>query len=205
MPLRAVMVTLLAYLNPRMFWLGRALSPRQTMLAEHRADVKYRSMLRAGRVDGILERVKEKLQQNGEMFRRLESILDELLHTFQCSAGTIHLRAESGFLELAAQRGLPEVVVAKIKTIPFGKGMAGIAAERRETVQVCNLQTDTSGVVRPGARDTKMEGSVAAPMIRADGAVKGALGVAKSVPYDFTPEECDLLMEVGARIAAHFE
>ncbi len=160
-------------------------------------------MLRAGRVDGILKRVKEKLQQNGEMFRRLESILDELLHTFQCSAGTIHLRAESGFLELAAQRGLPEVVVAKIKTIPFGKGMAGIAAERREPVQVCNLQTDTSGVVRLGARDTKMEGSVAAPMIGPDGGLKGTLGIAKAVPYEFTPDECNLLMKAGALIAGH--
>jgi L-methionine (R)-S-oxide reductase len=58
--------------------------------------------------------------------------------------------------------------------------------------------------VRPGARDTKMEGSVAAPMIAADGALKGALGIAKPVPYEFTPEECDLLMKVGSLIAAHF-
>ena len=109
--------------------------------------------------------------------------------------------AKSGFLELAAHRGLPEVVVPKIKTIPIGKGMAGIAAERREPVQVCNLQTDTSGVVRPGARDTKMEGSIAAPMIGTDGVLKGTLGIAKPVPYDFTPDECDLLMNIGALIA----
>ena len=117
--------------------------------------------------------------------------------------GRIHLLAESGFLELAVSAVCPSSWWPKITTIPIGKGMAGIAAERREPVQVCNLQTDTSGVVRPGARDTKMEGSVAAPMIGADGALKGTLGVAKPVPYDFTPEECDLLMKVGARIAAH--
>lgn len=160
-------------------------------------------MLRTNGLEGILGSVPEKLEQSGELSARLGSILDDLLLHFQCSAGTIHLLAESGLLELAAQRGLPEFVVAKIKTIPVGKGMAGIAAERREPVQVCNLQTDTSGVVRPGARDTKMEGSVAAPMIGADGALKGTLGVAKPVPYDFTPEECDLLMKVGAQIAAH--
>lgn len=166
-------------------------------------DVKHRSMLRSGRPDVILGNVTEKLQQGGERAARLGSVLDDLLQHFQCSAGTIHLLAESGLLELAAQRGLPEVVVAKITAIPVGKGMAGIAAERREPVQVCNLQTDTSGVVRPGARDTKMEGSVAAPMIRSDGACKGTLGIAKPVPYEFTPEECDLLMKVGALIAAH--
>jgi L-methionine (R)-S-oxide reductase len=166
-------------------------------------DVKHKSMPSSGNPDGILGRVTDKLQQGGERAVQLGSILDDLLQHFQCSAGTIHLLAESGFLELTAQRGLPEFVVAKITTIPVGKGMAGIAAERREPVQVCNLQTDTSGVVRPGARDTKMEGSVAAPMIGTDGALKGTLGVAKPVPYDFTPDECDLLMKVGAQIAAH--
>ncbi len=160
-------------------------------------------MLRGGRLEGILGSVSEKLEQGGEMFPQLESILDDLLRRFECSAGTIHLRGESAFLELVAQRGLPDVVVAKIKTIPFGKGMAGIAAERREPVQVCNLQTDTSGVVRPGARDTKMEGSVAVPMIAPDGALKGALGIAKRVPYEFTSEECSLLMKTGELIAAH--
>ncbi len=166
-------------------------------------DVKHRFMPRNGKPDGVLGSVTAKLEQGGELAARLEWVLDDLLHHFQCSAGTIHLLAESGLLELAAQRGLPEFVVAKITTIPIGKGMAGIAAERREPVQVCNLQTDTSGVVRPGARDTKMEGSVAAPMIGTDGALKGTLGIAKPVPYEFTPEECDLLMQTGALIAAH--
>jgi len=160
-------------------------------------------MLSGEKQGDILGSVTEKLHQTGGASTQLGSILDELLKHFDCSAGTIHLLAASGSLELAAQRGLPEFVVEKIKIIPVGKGMAGIAAERREPVQVCNLQTDTSGVVRPGARDTKMEGSVAAPMIRADGTLKGALGVAKPVPYDFTPEECDLLMKIGSLIATH--
>lgn len=81
--------------------------------------------------------------------------------------------------------------------------MAGIAAERGEPVQVCNLQTDSSGVVRPGARDTKMEGSIAAPMLDSAGALKGTLGVAKPVAYDFTALECDLLMKAGRLIAEH--
>ena len=154
-----------------------------------------------GTKENLLASVTKKLQEAGEMTTELQSILDDLLQAFQCSAGSIHLLAKSGFLELAAHRGLPDVVIPKIKTIPIGKGMAGIAAERREPVQVCNLQTDTSGVVRPGARDTKMEGSIAAPMIGTDGVLKGTLGIAKPVPYDFTPDECNLLMNIGALIA----
>ena len=115
-----------------------------------------------------------------------------------------HLLGNSAaVLKLAAQRGMPEVVAAKIETIPVGKGMAGIAAERREPVQVCNLQTDTSGVVRPGARETSMEGSLAVPMIDSEGALKGTLGIAKAVPYDFPADECDLLLKIGRLVAEH--
>jgi len=129
-------------------------------------------------------------------------VLDLLLAHLNCVTGTVHLLDQnSGMLQLAAQRGIPEVVLDKIKVIPIGKGMAGIAAERREPVQVCNLQTDNSGVVRPGARDTRMEGSIAAPMLNTQSALKGTLGVAKPVAYDFTEQECDLLMQVGQMIA----
>jgi L-methionine (R)-S-oxide reductase len=132
----------------------------------------------------------------------LVPLLDKILKQLNCSAGTIHLLdSSSGMLKLAAARGMPDVVLGKIEAIPIGKGMAGIAAERREAVQVCNLQTDTSGVVRPGARDTKMEGSVAAPMVSAAGELRGTIGVAKPVPYEFTASECDLLMQVGKLLA----
>ena len=37
--------------------------------------------------------------------------------------------------------------------------------------------------------------------LNANGVLKGTLGVAKPISYDFTPEECDLLMKAGRRIA----
>lgn len=149
----------------------------------------------------LLEKVEAALK--GEVRREtLLRVLDLLLAHFNCATGTIHLLEEkSGLLELATQRGIPEVVLDKIKMIPVGKGMAGVAAERREPVQVCNLQTDSSGVVRAGARDTKMEGSLAAPMLNGEGALKGALGVAKPTSYDFSEHECELLMKAGTLIA----
>ena len=85
--------------------------------------------------------------------------------------------------------------------IPIGKGMAGIAAERMQPVQVCNLQTDASGVAKPGAKDTKMEGSISAPMIL-DGKLRGTLGAAKPIPYEFSDAESSLLLEAGAIIAS---
>jgi GAF domain. len=150
---------------------------------------------------GLLEKLDAAL--NGDRDPdALSQALQLLLECFDCTTGTVHLLDdESGMLKLAAQRGIPDVVLDKIKVIPVGKGMAGIAAQRREPVQACNLQTDSSGVVRPGARDTKMEGSLAAPMLNADGVLKGTLGIAKPISYDFTPQECGLLMKAGRWIA----
>lgn len=128
------------------------------------------------------------------------TLLERVTQHFDCPVGTLHLLAEDGLLHLAAQRGLPQPVLDKVQVIPIGKGMAGIAAQRREPVQVCNLQTDASGVVRPGAKLTQMEGSLAAPMLDGD-RLHGVLGVAKPVAYDFTAAEQQLLLAIGTTIA----
>ena len=128
-------------------------------------------------------------------------LLDEVLAAFDCPTGTIHaLEPGDGLLHLKAYQGIPEFLLPKMTTIPIGKGMAGIAAERKEPVQMCNLQTDESGVARPAARETKVEGSIAVPLLL-NGQLHGTLGVAKPVPYEFTDEETDALMRIGEAIS----
>jgi signal transduction protein with GAF and PtsI domain len=132
-----------------------------------------------------------------------DELLARVLAAFGCPVGAVHLLdAADGHLHLAAQRGLPPPVLDLVRVIPIGKGMAGIAAERKEPVKVCNLQSDASGVVRPGAKLTRMEGSLTVPML--DGSVLcGVLGVAKPVAYEFTPDETQLLLDTGALCARH--
>ena len=131
-------------------------------------------------------------------------VLDRLMTHFDCPVGTVHLMGEGGMLRMAAQRGLPPPVLDKVGVIPVGKGMAGIAAERKEPVQVCNLQTDESGVARPGAKMTQMEGSIAAPMLSGDEVV-GVLGVAKPVAYEFSKQQTADLMAAGRRLAERLQ
>ncbi|MEZ5966200.1 MAG: GAF domain-containing protein [Planctomycetota bacterium] len=151
----------------------------------------------SGKRDPLLDAVDGFVRQSPTPWQQ---ILERTLEHFDCPLGTIHVLGASGELELVAQRGLPDAVVAKVTRVPIGRGMAGIAAERKEPVQVCNLQSDDSGVVRPGAKLTQMEGSIACPMLL-DGDVRGVLGVAKPVPYEFTKVETDLLKTVGATLA----
>lgn len=130
-------------------------------------------------------------------------LLDHIILHFDCTTGTIHVfEKDSGLLKLKAQRGIPDFLLPKMKEIPVGKGMAGIAAERREPVEMCNLQTDDRGIVRPAAKETKVEGSIAVPMLL-NGDLWGTLGIAKPVPYDFTEEEKKSLMMIGEEISRY--
>lgn len=151
--------------------------------------------------DETLARVAEILDSTDPPEARLLRVLDSLLADFDCVTGTIHrLDPADGMLHLIAQRGIPPVIMDKVTLIPIGKGMAGLAAERMEPVQVCNLQSDDSGVAKPGARQTRMEGSIALPML-ADGRLVGTLGVAKPTEYEFSAGEQALLLEAGERIS----
>jgi L-methionine (R)-S-oxide reductase len=128
-------------------------------------------------------------------------ILTDTIAAFDCTTGTIHtLDPDTQLLMLRAQQGIPEFLLPKMSQIPIGKGMAGIAAERREAVEMCNLQTDESGVARPSAKETRVEGSLAAPMLL-DGELYGVLGIAKPVPYDFSETEISELMKIGEEIS----
>ena len=132
----------------------------------------------------------------------LQETLEIVLAAFECATGTIHLlNRDTQLLELAAQRGIPDSIMNQVREIPIGKGMAGLAAQRLEPVQVCNLQKDSSGDVRPGARPTKMEGSIALPMLLGD-ELRGTIGVAKPVVYEFTAEEIAALEGIAGTIAA---
>ena len=129
----------------------------------------------------------------------LEKALELTLQTLGADSGTLHLR-QGEFLHLkASSKGLPAPVLDKIREIPIGKGMAGLAAERKEPVTTCNLQQDTSGDVRPGAKATGLAGSICVPCLF-EGEVVGTLGVANQKERDFTPEETDLLLETARRI-----
>ncbi len=126
-----------------------------------------------------------------------QTVLKEILQSFDCTSGTIHfLDPADNLLKIRAYAGIPDFLLPKMSAIPIGKGMAGVAAERRQPVQICNLQTDNSGVVRPSAKDTKVEGSIAAPLML-NGQLYGTLGIAKTVPYDFTDDETNALMQIG--------
>jgi len=133
---------------------------------------------------------------------RCAAELQRIVKSFEADSGTIHFLKHYGMLHLAAaSAGMPEPVLAIIRTIPVGKGMAGLAVERAQPVDACNIQTDTSGDVRPGAKATGLAGSIVVPIFDGE-TVVGALGIANRAERVFTADEISRLMDEGRRLAA---
>jgi L-methionine (R)-S-oxide reductase len=131
-----------------------------------------------------------------------DEALAHIVDHFAADSGTIHFVEADGLLHLAAVTlGMPDAVLATIQRIPVGKGMAGLAVERRAPVDACNIQTDTSGDVRPGARATALSGAIVVPIFRGDDVV-GALGVANRSERSFSEGEIADLMRAARALAA---
>lgn len=126
------------------------------------------------------------------------AVLAACIAHFGCQAGTVHLLRD-GVLQLVAHEGIPPHIAQLAATVPIGKGIAGLAAERREPITICNLQTDTSGQARPAAKSTGLEGSLAVPMLVGSD-LRGVLGIAKAAAHDWTEDEQTLLLTIASRL-----
>jgi putative methionine-R-sulfoxide reductase with GAF domain len=137
------------------------------------------------------------------MSESLEKILRDTLAQLHSETGTIHrLKAPTQLLHLVAQIGLPPQLLEVVKTIPVGKGIAGQTAAQNRPVTICNLQTDTSGVARPGAKQTGVGGALCVP-IRDGGKIVGTLGIGTIRQHEYTAEETRELEE-AARLIGRF-
>lgn len=126
-----------------------------------------------------------------------ESWLKDFIARHGGVAGTIH--AVSGeVLAMRAAVNIPPKVVEVTRSIPRGKGMAGLAWERDAPVHTCNLKSDESGDVRPGAKAVDASAAVALP-VHAGGVVRGVVGIAWMGERDITEGE---LAALGAEAEA---
>lgn len=151
-------------------------------------------------MNDFLQEVELLLKTGGDRDALAQKILNATLLHFDSETGTIHwLDKEKQMLRLAAQTGLPDVVLDAIRVVPVGKGIAGQTVERNEPVSLCNLQTDTSGVARPGAKATGIGGMICVP-VRFEGKTIGAFGIGTARPHQYSPLETYELEEIGRLI-----
>ncbi|MGA9778484.1 MAG: GAF domain-containing protein [Limisphaerales bacterium] len=146
------------------------------------------------------EQIVSLLKRGGPHEVVLEEALRAVLKHFRSETGTIHrLNAEKQLLHLVAQVGLPRHMLEVVKSIPVGKGIAGQVVARGAPVTICNLQTDTSGVAKPGARQTGVGGALCVPARDGDKII-GTLGIGTLRQYEYTAAETRELEEIGRAI-----
>jgi GAF domain-containing protein len=137
-----------------------------------------------------------------------ETVLEQILHVvlakFHSETGTIHRLDddEKQTLFLVSQVGLPPQILEVVKTIPAGKGIAGQVIASGKPVTMCNLQTDTSGVAKLGAKQTGVGGALCVP-VRDGDKIAGTLGIGTIRQHEYTPDETRELEEI-ARLIGRF-
>jgi L-methionine (R)-S-oxide reductase len=133
---------------------------------------------------------------------RHRAALTAVIRHFGADMGMVHrLNSADRHLELVATSdGVPEPVLAAARRIPLGKGIAGETALTGKAVSMCNLQTDTSGVARPGARATGAQGTLCVPVFQGDQVV-GTLGIGVRGERTFTDAETEELLAAGRALA----
>ena len=114
-------------------------------------------------------------------------------------AGSVHL-LEGDQLKLSSSVNIPPPVVKITETIPKGKGMAGLAWERDEVVATCNLKSDTSGDVRPGAKAVDAQAALAIPVRAAAGGLRAVVGIAFMGERDFSAAELKAFEDSAASL-----
>ncbi len=158
-------------------------------------------------MEGRLMQIRQEIQDILDTTARdsgFSAVLRVIVKHFQAHMGTIHGLAEGdGHLYLlGATDGIPEPVLAASRRIPLGKGIAGASALQRKPVSLCNLQTDDSGVARPGARATGAHGALCVPLFLGDKVV-GALGIGCQGDRVFTEDETTELLDLGRILAPY--
>ena len=147
------------------------------------------------------EQIEALLKNDPNHETALEQILHVVLEKFHSETGTIHrLDSENQLLYLAVQVGLPPLMLEIVKTIPVGKGIAGQVIAQGKPVTICNLQTDTSGVAKPGAKQTGVGGTLCVP-IRNGEKIIGTLGIGTMHEREYSAAEINSLQDIANSLA----
>jgi L-methionine (R)-S-oxide reductase len=105
-------------------------------------------------------------------------------------------------LKLVSAINIPPPVQQVVAWVPNGKGMAGLALQRKEPIQTCNLKEDNTGNVKPGAKAVNAQAAVALPVLDDQSGVRAVVGIAFPNEREFTTAELDDLTAAASTVPA---
>jgi hypothetical protein len=125
--------------------------------------------------------------------------LESLIVQLGGVAGTVHVQRGDD-LYLTAAHNIPPKVIAIVAHVPHGKGMAGLVQIKKAPVQTCNLQTDDTGSIKPGAKAVDAQAAVALPVFDQSNAVRAVVGIAWDKEGQIGSAEEQTMMEMVASL-----
>jgi L-methionine (R)-S-oxide reductase len=125
--------------------------------------------------------------------------LESLIARLDAFAGTVHVQRGED-LYLTAAHNIPPHVEAIVARVPHGKGMAGVAQVKKAPVQTCNLQTDDTGNIKPGAKAVDAQAAIALPVLDDDGGVRAVVGLAWKREGEIGAAEEQTMMTLAAAL-----
>ncbi|MEA2162048.1 MAG: L-methionine (R)-S-oxide reductase [Thermoanaerobaculia bacterium] len=128
-----------------------------------------------------------------------QAFLESLLAGVGGVAGTVHVQRGDD-LYLTAAHNIPPPVIAIVAHVAHGKGMAGVAQVKKQPVQTCNLQTDDSGTIKPGAKAVGAQAAIALPVLDEDAEVRAVVGIAWADERELGAEIEQSLMKLAAAL-----
>ncbi|MEU1345174.1 GAF domain-containing protein [Streptomyces sp. NPDC090075] len=118
--------------------------------------------------------------------------------------GSVHLAGlvRDGEIALVAAHNLPPAVQNGTSVIPFGKGMAGTALQRREAVAIDDFQNDPTGVAVKAGRAAGARGSLTLPVFDPDDGTRvlAVVGLGFDEIRAFTDDEIETFNKDAATI-----
>ena len=139
--------------------------------------------------------MKDTYETNQVQQQWLESVVAQV----GAVAGTVHVQRGED-LYLTAAHNIPPPVVAIVAHVPHGKGMAGVAQVKKQPVQTCNLQTDETGNIKPGAKAVNAQAAIALPVLDEAGTVLAVVGIAWNKEGEIGHDEEQSLMKLAAAL-----
>lgn len=125
--------------------------------------------------------------------------LESFIAEHDAVAGTVHVQRGED-LYLTAAHNIPPQVAAIVTHVPHGKGMAGVAQVKKEPVQTCNLKTDETGNIKPGAKAVDAQAAIALPVLDEAGAVRAVVGIAWGKEGEIGQAEEQAMMKLAAAL-----
>lgn len=160
---------------------------------------RQQQLLRRNQQLGALMTLAEVANSSLNIDEIARNTLEVALESTGMTGGAIHLAdAKQQMLQLYLQSGLPEELVADIRTLKWGEAVPGFVAASGQTVVVDDLAISTPSGPSPAARHG-FRATIVVP-VKTKGEMLGTLGLLNRQELEFTTEVVEMVTAMGNQL-----